>query len=101
MDQPAIWDQPTGYARAGATAPSVGTSARSRSNEQPLVIDCDVCIARGPACSDCMVTVLLGPTPEAGFAEEEARALKALADGGLIPPLRMVRSVASPELPMP
>lgn len=84
MDQFAAWD-----AKAGERT------------QLPLVIDCDLCVARGPACRDCMVTVLLGPTPEAGFAEEEARALQALADGGLIPPLRMVHSVSEPQLPMP
>lgn len=63
-----------------------------------VTIDCDSCVARGPACGDCVVTVLLGPPPELRFDSEEARALAALADGGLVPPLRMVRAVECPEV---
>ena len=29
-----------------------------------MIIDCDGCLARGPACQDCVVTVLLGPEGE-------------------------------------
>ena len=61
-------------------------------------IDCDTCAVRGPACGDCVVTVLLGPPPEMAFDEEECRALDVLADSGLVPPLRMVRPVAGPEI---
>jgi hypothetical protein len=43
-----------------------------------------------------MVTVLLGPPPELTFDEDERRALEALSDGGLVPPLRLVQSVPSP-----
>ena len=53
-------------------------------------IDCDTCVVRGLACHDCVVTVLLGPPPEVGFDDEEARALDVLAGSGLVPPLRMV-----------
>jgi hypothetical protein len=54
-------------------------------------IDCDSCAARGPACGDCVVTVLLGAPPEGvDLDEAERRAIEALADGGLIPPLRLV-----------
>ncbi len=54
-------------------------------------IDCDGCEARGPACGDCVVTVLLGAPPEGlDLDEAERRAIEALADGGLIPPLRLV-----------
>jgi hypothetical protein len=28
-----------------------------------MMIDCDACVARGPACGDCVVTVLLGAPP--------------------------------------
>jgi hypothetical protein len=56
-------------------------------------VDCDACRVRGPqACSDCVVTVLLGAPPEGVHLDpEEAAAIEALADGGLIPPLRLVR----------
>jgi hypothetical protein len=47
-----------------------------------------------------VVTVLLGPPPEAGFDDDEQRALTVLADSGLVPHLRMVDPVTSisPEL---
>jgi hypothetical protein len=54
-------------------------------------IDCDSCAVRGPACGDCVVTVLLGAPPEGVELDEaERRAIAALAEGGLIPPLRLV-----------
>ena len=56
-----------------------------------MVIDCEGCTAKGPACGDCVVTVLLGAPPEGVQLDEtERRALAALADGGLVPPLRLV-----------
>ena len=54
-------------------------------------IDCDTCAVRGLACQDCVVSALLGPPPEAGFDEDEQRALDVLADSGLVPRLRMAR----------
>lgn len=63
-----------------------------------LHIDCDSCLVRGPACHDCMVTVLLGPPPELGFDEDAERALSVLADSGLVPPLRMVHPLSGPEV---
>ena len=53
-----------------------------------MIIDCDTCTVRGDACGDCVVGVLLG-SPVA-LDPEEQRALGVLADGGLIPPLRLV-----------
>jgi hypothetical protein len=61
-------------------------------------IDCDTCIVRGPACHDCVVTVLLGPPPELTIDDDEMRALDVLADSGLVPPLRLVRPVAGPDV---
>jgi hypothetical protein len=56
-----------------------------------VVIDCEGCAAKGPACGDCVVTVLLGTPPEGvDLDETERRALAVLADGGLVPPLRLV-----------
>ncbi len=60
-------------------------------------IDCDTCLVRGPACTDCVVTVLLGPPPELGFDDEEKRALDTLAGSGLVPPLRMVEPLPGPD----
>ena len=61
-------------------------------------IDCDTCVVRGLACHDCVVTVLLGPPPELTFDDDECRALDVLAQGGLVPPLRLVQPVAAPEI---
>lgn len=71
-----------------------------------MMIDCDACAARGPACADCVVTVLLGAPPArrvddqypgAGRALEaidldgdEQAAIAVLAGSGLVPPLRLV-----------
>ena len=82
-----------------------------------MLIDCDTCTARGAGCADCVVTVLLGAPPgwsgtdpvvvplparpeepdsegaaSSGvvveFDDVERRAFRALAEGGLVPPLR-------------
>lgn len=56
-----------------------------------MLIDCDVCEVRGPACSDCVVSVLLG-VPDGGAELDRAEqvAIGTLADAGLVPPLRLV-----------
>jgi hypothetical protein len=81
-------------------------------------IDCDTCLARDLHCGDCVVSVLLGMPalrshddlngPESGIAPHAARvgagipassldldpdervALAVLAEGGLVPPLRVL-----------
>ena len=53
-----------------------------------MLIDCDRCEMRDVACGDCVVTALLGAPPEVEIEEETAVALRVLADGGLVPPLR-------------
>lgn len=69
-----------------------------------LHVNCDTCVARGPTCGDCLMTVLLGAPPEGvDLDADEQAALAALADSGLVPPLRLVpgarrgRSVQSPS----
>jgi hypothetical protein len=59
--------------------------------EDPMLIDCDRCTMRDIACTDCVVTVLLGPPGAArpGFDDDEEAALEVLADSGLVPPLRL------------
>lgn len=59
-------------------------------------IDCDACLVRGLSCHDCVVTALLGPPPELSLDDDERRALEVLAEGGLVPPLRLVTSVDGP-----
>lgn len=56
-----------------------------------MLIDCAGCAGRGFACGDCVVSVLLGAAPEGVELDEAQRvALRVLADGGLVPPLRLV-----------
>jgi hypothetical protein len=64
-----------------------------------MLIDCDACAVRGPACGDCVVTVLLGAPPVGHTAEvetgfdldgQEQAAIAVLAGSGLVPPLRLV-----------
>ena len=56
-----------------------------------MLIDCDGCAVRDLACTDCVVTVLLGGPPGAvDVDDEERRALGVLADSGLVPRLRLV-----------
>ena len=56
-----------------------------------MIIDCGTCAVAGLACDDCVVSVLLGPpTIRHEIAEEHREAVHALADSGLIPPLRLV-----------
>lgn len=67
-----------------------------------LHVDCDTCVARGPACGDCVISVLLGQPGTVDLDTDERAALSALADSGMVPPLRLVpgsrpvRSVPSP-----
>lgn len=73
--------------------------------EQPVVVDCDRCVVRGPAaCGDCVVTVLLGGPPAGVEIDADERAaLDVLADAGLVPQLRLVTPVTfvTPEPPRP
>jgi hypothetical protein len=70
-----------------------------------MIIDCDACAVRGPACGDCVVSVLLGGPPVQGDSSPpvsgdapvpveldgaERAALAVLAGCGLVPPLRLV-----------
>jgi ferredoxin len=76
-----------------------------------MIIDCGTCAVAGPACDDCVVSVLLGPSaasemsditlaareeaevvrlPVATVADEHAPAIAVLVEAGLIPPLRLV-----------
>lgn len=72
-----------------------------------MIIDCGSCAVAGPACDDCVVSVLLGmPEVPLGASAEQhgapratdlpddhAAAVAVLADSGLIPPLRLVSDV--------
>lgn len=56
----------------------------------PVIIDCDRCDVRPHACSDCVVSVLLGAPPTVEWDETERRAVDALVDAGMLPRLRLV-----------
>lgn len=59
-----------------------------------MIIDCDACAVRGPACTDCVVSVLLGAPSRGGREVEldvaEQAAIAVLAGSGLVPPLRLL-----------
>ena len=56
-----------------------------------MLIDCDTCAVRGPACGDCVISVLLGAPPSGVELDETERlALSALADAGMVPQLLLV-----------
>ncbi len=73
-------------ARISMSDPAEPTGPRPESGS--VVIDCDDCAARGSACSECVVSVLLGVP--ATLLDEECAALETLADAGLAPRLRLV-----------
>ena len=54
-----------------------------------MLIDCDSCTARPQACSECVVSVLLGPPGDAVLDADELGAVEVLAASGLVPPLRL------------
>lgn len=67
-----------------------------------LSIDCDQCAVRGLACSDCIVSALLGvPDDDLTFDDAEQAAIGALAASGLVPPLRLVPKSTSTTEPSP
>ena len=56
-----------------------------------LVISCDTCVMDGTAsCADCVVTHLLTPAPREAvvLSLDEVRAVRLLAQAGLVPNLR-------------
>lgn len=68
---------------------------------ETLHVDCGRCALRGKACSDCVISVLLGVPDDRPVAvdlvPDERAALAALAGSGLVPPLRLVESVSIPD----
>jgi hypothetical protein len=64
-----------------------------------MKIDCDTCIVRGDACSDCVVSFLTIPVRDGlrlshaaathvEVDEAQVRAMRTFADAGLVAPLR-------------
>ena len=73
-----------------------GLDEQAVEKQGALLIDCATCEMRNIACADCVVTAILGLSGGMGCAHElafddsEARALAVLANGGLVPHLRLV-----------
>lgn len=64
---------------------------RSEPSTTPITIDCDDCTMQGtPACDDCVVTFICGREPDEAVIIDaaEARAVRLLAEAGLVPGLR-------------
>jgi hypothetical protein len=62
-----------------------------------LTIECDQCVLRNTdACSDCLVTFVLGREPDDAVVidADEARAVRMLERAGLLPSLRYQEATA-------
>ena len=60
-------------------------------SERSISIDCGTCVMRASeACADCVVSFVVGREPDEALVVDaaEARALRLLAGGGLVPSLR-------------
>jgi hypothetical protein len=56
-----------------------------------MLVDCDSCVVRGTACGGCVISVMLGAAPDGVELDaDEHRALRVLADAGMVPELRLV-----------
>jgi len=57
-----------------------------------VIVDCDSCVMKDVACSDCFVSFLLERPAQPGpvdLDDEAAGALQVLAEAALVPPLRL------------
>ena len=79
----------------GIVVLDAGRRVRRRVSEMDVLhVDCDSCVARGPACSDCVISVLIGtPGGSVDLDAGEQAALSALAESGLVPPLRLIPGI--------
>jgi hypothetical protein len=62
--------------------------------EASVTVDCEGCSGKEhDACSDCVVTFILGREPDDALIIDagEARAVRMLGQAGLVPPLRFER----------
>ncbi|MFB9838268.1 hypothetical protein [Actinoallomurus acaciae] len=58
-----------------------------------MLIDCEKCEVRNVGCADCVVSFMLNDPVEAvEISDGERRALDVLAEGGMLPPLRLTIS---------
>lgn len=62
-----------------------------------MTIECGRCEMRGIGCRDCALAVIESQNVTECLTEEQVRALRVLADAGLVPPLRLSpASMAAP-----
>jgi hypothetical protein len=54
-----------------------------------MTIECGRCEMRGIGCRDCAVAVIESQNVTGCLTHEQLRALRVLADAGLVPPLRL------------
>jgi hypothetical protein len=59
-----------------------------------MAIDCGRCETRGSGCRDCVVAVVESRNVTGYLGVAEVRALRVLADAGLVPPLRLTLTSA-------
>ena len=74
-----------------STAASTTPASSASTPRESILIDCDTCVAReSDACADCLVTFLCRDEPEMAvvFDLDELRAVRVLAEAGLVPTLR-------------
>ena len=56
-----------------------------------MIIDCARCVGRPTECGDCVVSVILGSSPQGVEVDDEVHtAMAVLAGSGLVPPLRLI-----------
>jgi len=54
-----------------------------------MTIDCGRCEMRGIGCRDCALALIESQNVTGRLTDEQVRALRVLADAGLVPPLRL------------
>ena len=54
-----------------------------------MTIECGRCEMRGIGCRDCAIAVIESQNVTDCLTQEQLRALRVLADAGLVPPLRL------------
>jgi hypothetical protein len=89
-------NHPAGRQHSGR--PASVPSSPGRRTPLPITIDCGTCVMRAtPACTDCMVSYLCDRDDDDAvvFDLVEYRAVRLLADAGLLPSLRHREADAS------
>lgn len=90
-------------ANAGHTHAAVDLPGPGSHGAGGVYVDCDRCVVRGPACADCVVTAILGCTPDEDAQRRvhlggaERAAVAALSAAGLVAPLRLVTAADDPR----